>query len=145
MKQNLSVGERFGFEYVVPLEKTVPYIFPDLKEDSLYLPEVFATGFLVGLIEAACIRHLEKTVGPQEGSLGIHIDISHEAPTPPGMKVTVEVEISKVQGPKVEWSVLVRDEVDIIAKGRHERFILKWSKFRSRLERKKDKRQISTN
>ncbi|MBM9502618.1 hypothetical protein JWG44_20390 [Leptospira sp. 201903071] len=145
MKQNLSVGERFVFEYVVPLEKTVPYIFPDLKTDSLFLPEVFATGFLVGLIEASCIRHLEKTIGPEEGSLGIHIDISHEAPTPPGMKAFVEVEISKIHGPKIEWSVLVRDEVDTIAKGKHERFILKWSKFKSRLQRKTDQWRILSN
>ena len=56
------------------------------------MPEVFATGFMVGLMEWTCLQLLAPHLDAGEGSLGIHIDMSHQAATPPGLTITVDAE-----------------------------------------------------
>jgi fluoroacetyl-CoA thioesterase len=69
--------------------------------------------------------HLE----PGEGSLGIHVDLSHTAATPPGMTVTVDSECVAVEGPRITFKVTAHDGVDAIGEGRHQRFVVTWDKF----------------
>lgn len=80
----LQPGLSHAFTYRVPPNKTVRHLYPEAAE-YVVMPEVFATGFMVGLIEWTCIqlvnRHLDW---PAEMTLGIHVDVSHEAATPPG-------------------------------------------------------------
>jgi len=40
--------------FTVPSSKTVPALYPEAPEFQA-IPEVFATGFLIGLLEWACI------------------------------------------------------------------------------------------
>ena len=49
------------------------------------MPDVFATGFMVGLMEWTCVQLLEPHLDAGEGSLGVHIDVSHKSATPPGI------------------------------------------------------------
>ena len=49
------------------------------------MPDVFATGFMVGLMEWTCIQLLEPHLDAGEGSLGVHIDVSHKSATHAGM------------------------------------------------------------
>ena len=62
------------------------------------MPEVFATGYMVGLMEWTCIQLLAPHLDAGEGSLGTHIDVSHTAATPPGLRVTVDAECTGVHG-----------------------------------------------
>ena len=85
MKDTLKAGIRYQHEFTVPSSKTVPALYPESSEFSA-MPEVFATGFLVGLLEWACILALKPHLDwPAEQSVGTHVDISHEAATPPGL------------------------------------------------------------
>jgi fluoroacetyl-CoA thioesterase len=52
------------------------------------------------------------------------------------MKVTVDVECIAVTGQRVTFNVKARDEFDLIGEGRHERFVVMWDKFKSRVEAK---------
>ncbi len=137
MKETLKPGIRYEHKLMVPLSKTVPALYPE-AEEFLAMPEVFATGFLVGLIEWTCIRainpHLDWT---REQSVGIHIDISHEAATPVGLDVTASVELIELQGRKLVFAVEAHDGVDLICRGRHERFIIDKEKFDAKVEKKK--------
>lgn len=82
----------------MPPNKTVPNLYPE-AEDFGVMPEVFATGFMVGLIEWTCIQLVDQHLGwPAEMTLGIHVDVSHESATPPGLTVTTRVELTKVDG-----------------------------------------------
>lgn len=102
------------------------------------MPEVFATGFLVGLLEWTCIRALHPHLDwPAEQTVGTHIDISHEAATPPGLTVTATVELIEVDGKRLVFKVEAHDSSDRIARGRHERFVIDREKFDARLEKKK--------
>jgi len=63
------------------------------------MPEVFATGFLVGLLEWACIKAVMPYLDwPRGQAVGTHIDISHQAATPPGLIVSASIELLEVEG-----------------------------------------------
>ena len=137
MKQTLQPGIRYEHRFIVPPSKTVPALYPEAEEFGV-MPEVFATGFLVGFIEWACIKALNPHLDwPAEQTVGTHIDISHEAATPPGLEVTAVVELIEVSGKKLVFNVEASDGVDRIARGRHERFVIDREKFDARLEKKK--------
>lgn len=74
---------------------------------------------------------------PSEQTVGAHIDVSHEAATPPGLEVTATVELIEVSGRKLVFEVEAHDGVDPISKGRHERFIINKEKFDARVGEKK--------
>jgi fluoroacetyl-CoA thioesterase len=128
MKDTLKVGIKHTHKYVVQEDKTVPYLFPE-AETLREMPRVFATGFLVGLMEWACIEAMAPHLEPGEGSVGIRIDLAHTAPTPPGMEVTVEVSCVEVDGRRTVWEIEARDEAEVIGKATHERFTVSWERF----------------
>ena len=124
---------------VCPQKKTVPALYPE-SEDFLAMPDVFATGIMVGFIEWACIKAIKPHLDlPEEQSVGTHIEVNHIAATPPGMEVIAKVKLIEVNGKRLVFQVQVNDEVDLISSGRHERFIIDKQKF---LERLKDKIKI---
>lgn len=61
--------------------------------------------------------------------LGTHINVSHEAATPPGLEVTVRVKLTKIDGRRLEFDVEANDGIDIISRGTHERFIVDAKRF----------------
>ncbi len=128
MKTTLQAGMEFTHRYTVPENKTVPFVF---RESDLFqeMPAVFATAFMVGLMEWACMEALREHMEADEISLGTAICVSHSAATPPGMEVAVHVTCLEVNGPKTRWSIVARDERDQIGAGTHERFTIGRSKF----------------
>ena len=64
--------------------------------------------------------------------LGIHVDVSHEAATPPGLEVTTTVELTKIDGRLLEFAVQAHDGVDPIARGTHRRAVVDAAKFSAR-------------
>ncbi|HVY59088.1 MAG TPA: thioesterase family protein [Xanthobacteraceae bacterium] len=135
MKPTLKAGLTHRFAYTVPENKTVPYLYPEAS-DFQVMPKVFATGFMVGLLEWACIQLMQPHLDPGEGSVGVHIDVSHAAATPPGLTVTVDVTCTGVQGRRVSFEVKAHDGVDLIGEGRHDRFVVAWDRFNAKLAEK---------
>jgi fluoroacetyl-CoA thioesterase len=136
MKETLKIGIRYEHKFVVPQSKTVPALYPESAE-FIVMPEVFATGFLVGFLEWACIKAINPHIDwPDEQTVGTHIDVSHEAATPPGLEVTATVELIAVEGRRLVFSVEAHDGIDLISKGRHERFVINKAKFTSKLDAK---------
>lgn len=138
MKPSLKPGLTHRFAYAVPVNKTVPRLYTEAPELQA-MPEVFATGFMVGLMEWTCVQLLSPHLDDGEGSLGVHIDVSHKAATPPGMTVTVDAECLEVRGPRVTFKITAHDGVDEIGAGTHERFIVGWKRFERGLAPKRDK------
>ncbi|WP_374380506.1 thioesterase family protein [Dongia sp.] len=135
MKDTLKVGDVHTFTFRVTDAKTVPNLYPE-SPDFQSMPAVFATGFMVGLMEWACIDALKPHLDDGEGSLGIGINVSHLAATPPGMVVTVTVTCSKADGKRASWQVSARDEVDLIGEGTHDRAIVRWDRFMPKVAEK---------
>jgi fluoroacetyl-CoA thioesterase len=137
MSQTLKEGMTFEFSYRVPAEKTVPHLFPEFPEGGK-MPEVLATGFLVGLMEFACIKFINPHIEwPRQQTVGIHIDLSHTAATPPGFTVTIKGRLEKMDGRKLSFVLDASDGVDSIGQATHERFIIDAEKFNASVARKK--------
>ena len=142
MKDSLRPGIEYMHKFVIPVSKTVPALYPE-SEEFMAMPVVFATGYMVGLVEWACIRAINKHLDwPEEQTVGTHIDISHLAATPPGLEVTVTVKLTAVDGRRLVFEVEAHDELDLISEGRHERFVINKAKFDAKLKEKTKK--IST-
>ena len=133
MKETLRAGLTHRFVYRVPSDKTVPALYPEAPEFQA-MPEVFATGFLVGLIEWTCIQAVNPHLDwPREQTVGTHVDVKHTAPTPPGQEVTVEVELTGVDGRRLRFRVSAKDDAATVCEGTHERFVIDAEKFKARL------------
>lgn len=136
MKDTLKPGLTFQFGYKVPPDKTVPFLLPESREFQL-MPEVLATGFMVGLIEWTCIQAINQYLDwPSEQTVGIGINVTHSAATPPGLTVTIKVRLEKIEGRKLIFSVSAYDGIDTISEGTHERFVIDVEKFNAKVSRK---------
>jgi fluoroacetyl-CoA thioesterase len=136
MKPSLAPGLTFEYAFKVPGNKTVPHLFPEIPEAGM-MPAVFATGFMVGLIEFACIKAINPHIDwPREQSVGIRVNVDHTAATPPGLTVTVKGTLDRVEGRRLFFSISAHDGIDQITQGSHERFIIDAEKFNAQVARK---------
>ena len=136
MKGTLQPGLIFEFGFRIPEEKTVPHLYPESPEFQL-MPRVFATGFLVGLFEWACIQAINRHIDwPREQTVGVSVNVTHIAATPPGLTVTVKVKLEKVEGRKLTFSLAADDGIDKISEGSHERFVIDAVRFNSKVASK---------
>jgi fluoroacetyl-CoA thioesterase len=136
MKDTLKIGIKYTHQCTVSQNKTVPALYPESPEFTA-MPEVFATGFMVGFLEWACILAVNPHLDwPQEQTVGTHINVSHQAATPHGLKVTANVELIAMEGRKLTFNVEAHDEVELISSGTHERFIINREKFDAKLDAK---------
>jgi fluoroacetyl-CoA thioesterase len=137
MKDTLKAGLEYEFKFTVPENKTVPHLYPEASEFQ-EMPQVLATGFLVGLIEWTCIQAVKVHIDwPKEQTVGIQIRMAHTAATPPGFTVTVKTRLVQIDGKRLTFEFSASDGVDEICKGTHERFIINAEKFAGKLEEKK--------
>lgn len=137
MKESLKPGIKYEHKFLVPSSKTVPALYPE-AEEFLAMPEVFATGYMVGFLEWACIKCINPHIDwPKEQTVGTHINVTHQAATPPGLEVTATVELIEVDGRRLVFQVEAHDGVEVISKGRHERFIINREKFEAKLGEKR--------
>jgi fluoroacetyl-CoA thioesterase len=136
LKDTLKPGIEHEFRFRLPDTKTVPALYPESPEFQ-EMPEVFATGFMVGFLEWACIDAIKPHLDwPEEQSLGTHINVSHTAATPPGLLVTARVKLVKINGQRLTFEVEADDGVDIIAAGTHERFVIDRERFDKKIRKK---------
>lgn len=138
MKASLRPGIAHDLRFRVPPSKTVPALYPEAPEFQV-MPEVFATGFLVGLLEWACVQAVNPHIDwPQEQTVGTHIDVSHEAATPPGNEVVARVTLTAVEGRRLVFAVEASDGIEIISRGSHERFVIDADRFIEKMRRKSE-------
>jgi fluoroacetyl-CoA thioesterase len=135
VKPSLAPGVEGELRFVVPVGKTVPHLYPESPE-FVAMPEVFATGFMVGLVEWACIAAIAPHLEEGEMSLGTHVDLNHTAATPPGMEVVARVRLEAVEGRRLVFSAAVDDERERICEGRHERFVVDRARFEAGVAKK---------
>ena len=136
MKPGLKSGDRARFSMTVQPGDTVPALFAD-RNAFPEMPVVFATAKMVGLMEWACVEQLRPYYEEGEGSLGVHVDVDHTAPTLPGQVVTVETEVEEVDGRFIWFRVTAHDGIDKIGTGRHRRAVIRNEKFNDRLDAKR--------
>ena len=101
------------------------------------LVSVFATPWMIALMENAAVNAVQAVLAPDEGTVGTRLDVTHDAATPIGMRVWAEAEVTAVEGRWLTFAVSAWDETERIGGGTHERFIIKTERFLAKAESKK--------
>lgn len=128
MRDTLVPGLRHEATLTVTPSMLVPSLAPQLPPFA-DMPGVFATAMLVGFLEATCIELLRPHLNAGEHSVGVHVDVSHVAPTPAGATVRAEVELIGIEGRILSFHVCAFDAAGPIAQGSHRRAIIDLSRF----------------
>ena len=97
---------------------------------------VLATPVMINLIEAAALAAVEQSLPENHQSLGTHLDVTHVAATPVGMRVRATAVVLRVEGRTVYFSVRADDEHELIGEGTHERVVVNLERFDERVNRK---------
>lgn len=101
---------------------------------------VFATPAMIALMEKTAWTSVAPYLEEGQGTVGIKLDVTHDAPTPLGMTVSCDSELVEVDGRRLVFEVTASDEKGVIGKGRHERFIVSEEKFQKKANEKKDEK-----
>jgi fluoroacetyl-CoA thioesterase len=101
---------------------------------------VLATPVMINLIEAAALAAVEHLLPAGHQSLGTHLDVSHIAATPVGLRVTASAEVLGVEGRTITFRVEAHDEFEPIGGGTHQRVVVSVARFDERVQRKLTKR-----
>ncbi len=137
MSPECQPGLRFAWQYTVPARATVPQLYHDTPF-CLDMPEVLATGYLVGMMELACVHGMLPFLDwPREQSLGTMVSFQHLAPTPPGMTLRIAGEVTAVEGQRVRFKVEAWDQQERVCAGTHERCVIDTERFNQRVANKR--------
>lgn len=104
------------------------------------LVPVFATPYMIALMENAAVNALTPYMEENQGTVGTRLDVSHDSATPIGMKVWAEAEVTAVDGKALTFAVTAYDEAGVIGKGTHDRFVITVDRFLAKAEKKKEGR-----
>ncbi len=125
----LNIGLKGRAETTVTPENTAQAVGSGLVP-------VFATPYMIALMENAAVNAVQAALSADEGTVGTRLDVTHDAATPIGLKVWAEAELTAVEGRKLTFAVAAYDEREQIGGGTHERFIIKPEKFVARAQAK---------
>jgi fluoroacetyl-CoA thioesterase len=116
-------------EIVVGPEHTAPFVGSGRIA-------VLATPVMINVIEAAALAAIEHLLPSGHQSLGSHLDVSHTAATPVGLRVTATAEVVRLEGRTVTFRVEARDDFEPIGGGSHQRVVVSVARFDERVQRK---------
>ncbi len=100
---------------------------------------VYATPRMVSDVEYTCRDFLLQHLDAGEDSVGTHVSIDHLAATPLGLQVTIQINVEQIDRRKVVFRFSVRDPIEEVGRGTHERFVVETVKTRERLAAKRAK------
>ncbi len=126
---HLPIGREGHAELVVAETHTAPRVGSGRVH-------VLATPVMINLMEAAALDCVEALLPDGHQSLGIHLDVSHHAATPVGMRVTAVARLTAVEGRRLKFAVEAHDEKETIGDGTHERVVVNVARFDERVQRK---------
>ena len=101
--------------------------------------DVFATPAMTALMEMTAWKSVAPFLEDGDGTVGTLLQVTHDAPTPLGMKVFCESELLEIDGRRLVFHVAAFDEKGKIDEGRHERFVINNERFAAKAEKKREK------
>ena len=125
----ITAGLKGTAQLLVGPEHTAPFV------GSGRIP-VLATPVMINVIEAAALNAIEHLLPEGHQSLGTHLDVSHLAATPVGLRVTATAEVLQLDGRSVTFRVEARDNFEVIGGGTHRRVVVSVARFDARIQRK---------
>jgi predicted thioesterase len=124
MKEGFAIGLTAQIEITTTPDQGITHLGPDV-------PSVLSTPAMIGLMERTAVKLIAPYLEQNEGSVGVHVDVSHTAPTPIGMKVTVNATLASIAGRHMSFRVEALNEKGKIGEGTHKRVIIDRTRFTS--------------
>lgn len=137
MEKVIEPGLIHEITMIVKPEHTAAVVTKDAGIGKL--APVLSTPYLVSLMETTAHAAVAPFLNPGQSGVGAMVHIRHVAATPVGMQVKIRVELLEVEGRRLLFKVEAWDEVEKIAEGEHERFIIDWERFMGGVEKKQGK------
>lgn len=122
MATEVTPGEKASVKVLVREQDLASAFTPDPSLDAY--PPVFATARMIATMEVAAARILARHLEQGELSVGVLVDVTHTAATPPGSMVTAEARYVGREGRSYGFEVVAFDEGGEIGRGRHHRAII---------------------
>ena len=97
---------------------------------------VLATPWLIAFMERTARDLLADVLPEGYSSVGVHVDIHHLAPSPIGSQVRSRVEVTAIQGVKVDFTARLWDEQELVGEGAHRRVVIEEERFLRRVASK---------
>jgi fluoroacetyl-CoA thioesterase len=88
------------------------------------LPPVFATPYLVLIMENAALNAIRQYLEPGESAVGTRVDIRHLTATPVGREIVGHAEVLRVEGRRIDFRIWATDGAEEIGAGTHERTVV---------------------
>jgi len=124
---------RPGIEGVFSIVVTEEHVPDHLKGTN---GEVVSTPNMVWFMEIASYRALKALLPDDQTSVGTVVSLEHQAGTPKGMKIDVRVRLVERDRRRCVFEAELFDEVEKVAVGRHERFIVPLTRENEKLAQK---------
>lgn len=104
------------------------------------LVDVLATPVLVGLCEECARTMVDPHLPPGQKTVGTSIRLDHVAATPLGMRVTVTAQLVEIDRRRLRFEIEAHDEIEVVGRGTHERFIIDADRFEERIREKSNRK-----
>lgn len=98
--------------------------------------DVFGTPSMIALMEQTALQSVAPYLDEGCGTVGTLLNVTHDAPTPFGMKVWCESELVEIDNRRLVFQVAAYDDKGRVGGGRHERFIINEEKFQAKANKK---------
>jgi len=131
MSEPLQAGLTLTRRIDIDRERTISFMGDECR--------VYSTPRMLYDIEMACRDLLLEHIEAGKDSVGTRVELDHVGATLMGMWVEVSVMLATVNGNAVAFDFTVRDAVEEVARGKHNRFIVGIEKTAQRLQAKRAK------
>jgi predicted thioesterase len=98
---------------------------------------VLATPVLCHWFESAAVGAIAEQLEPGEATVGTRISIEHLKATPVGMRVRVTARVVAAEGRRINFDISALDELELIARGTHERYVIDLQRFLAGVQSKR--------
>lgn len=129
----VEVGSNITVQRTVQKEDTA------LNYGSGKLEKLFATPSLVALMIEASVKLLDDKLPEGFITVGKKTEVVHEKTTVLGETISVNVEVEKFDGNRINLKMTAYDEVGIIGRGFHERIIVNKKSLLEKAQKRAEK------
>ena len=131
MKDSLTAGVTATQKIAIDRDRTIGFMGDEGR--------VYSTPSMVRDIEYTCHELLNEHLNDGENSVGTHVSVDHIGATVEGDEVEVSVTITAVEGRAVSFEATVKDSLEEVGRGVHNRFVVDVQKTYERLTEKRKK------
>ena len=131
MKDTLLAGLHVAKKIKINRERTVGFMGVKGR--------VYGTPSMLEDIEFTCHELIQSHLDNGENSVGTHISVDHMGATLEGDIVEVKIAVTDIDGRTVSFEAEVKDTIEVVGRGKHNRFIVDINKTFERLNAKHEK------